>query len=98
MGDQCSKTVEREVLLYKSFKGIDFSCAIGYTENDVPVQPVHSSETQGTKDAGGRVLAMTLRPFVGSDELILDLPVTPCRRGRSLGSFAFLFSFTSHKS
>lgn len=35
---------------------------------------------------------------MGSDELISDVPVTPYRRGYSLGSFAFLFSFTSHKS
>lgn len=81
-------------MLRKSFKGIDFPCALAYTEIGVPVQPVHSSESQGTKDTSGHVLAMSLRPFVGSDELILDLPVTPCRRGCSLGSFAF----TSHQS
>lgn len=64
----------------------------------MPIQPVHSSEARGTKYADGLVLAMSLRPFISSDKLISDLPVTPYRRGHSLGSFAFLFSFTSHKS
>lgn len=77
MGDQCSKALERETLLHKSFKGTDFPFALAYTEIGVPVQPVHSSESQGTKDASSHVLVLSLRPFVGSDELILDLAVTP---------------------
>lgn len=77
----------------KSSKRIDFSYAFRIHRDACAqaVQPAHSSETQGTRDSGGRILALSLGPFVGSDELILDLPG---ERGGSWGSFASSFSFT----
>lgn len=89
--------VGRGILLHKGCKQIDLSFTLVYTETCVP-EPAHSFETRGTRDAGGHVLAMSLGPFAGSDELILDLLVIPCRRRCSLGSFASLFSFTPSKS
>lgn len=57
----------------KALRELIFPFAVAYTEIGVPIQPVHSSESQGTKDGSGHVLAMSLRPFVGSDELIFGL-------------------------
>lgn len=74
--------VGRGILLHKSSKRIDFSFALAYTETHVPERSSQlTCLRHGTRDTGGHVLAMSLGPVTGSDELILDLPVIPSEGG-----------------